>query len=144
MILDPYQISGFIVGEGCFYIDVSKDPSYKCGFQSRICLEIELRDDDEDILQEIKRQLGCGNIHHLKYAKYHKWKPHVKFRTSNFKDIYEKVIPFFKRYTLFGMKKINFDIFCEAAEIIKKDEHKTSEGVQKLLALKSKINRYGK
>jgi hypothetical protein len=103
-----------------------------------------LRDDDEDILHEIKRHLGCGNIYHLKYAKYHKWKPHVKFRTSNFRDIYERVIPFFKRYPLFGMKERNFKIFCEAAEIIRRDEHKTSEGVKKLLALRSQINRYGK
>jgi hypothetical protein len=144
MILDPYQISGFIVGEGCFYIDISKDPSYNCGYQSRLCLEIELRDDDEEILHEIKRHLGCGNIHHLKSAKYHKWKPHVKFRVSNFRDVYEKVIPFFKRYPLFGRKKVNFDIFCEAAEILKNDGHKTVEGVEKLLILKSKINKYGK
>lgn len=143
-MLDPYQVSGFIVGEGCFYLDVSRDPSYNCGFQSRLCFEIELRDDDEDILHEVKRHLGCGNVYRLQYAKYHKWKPHVKFRTSNFKDIYEKVIPFFKRYPLFGMKERNFKIFCEAAEIIKRDEHKTSEGIKKLLALKSQINKYGK
>ena len=144
MFKTPYQISGFVVGEGCFYIDISNDKSYRCGFHCRLGFEIELRDDDEPILQEIKKVIGCGNVYHLEYKKYHKWKPHVKYRVSNFKDIYEKVIPFFKEFQLFGMKLKSFNLLCEAAEIIKNNQHITTEGIERLKIIKSSMNKYGK
>jgi len=143
-MLNPYQIGGFVVGEGCFYIDISKDTSYRCGFHCRLGFEIELRDDDEPILQEIKAILGCGHVYKLEYRRYHKWKPHAKYRVTNFREIYDKVIPFFQQYSLFGQKAKSFECFCRAAEIMQKNQHITQEGIEQLRTIKSSMNKYGK
>ena len=143
-MLDSRQIAGFVVGEGCFYIEVSRDDSYNCGYQCRLGFEIEVRDDDEPILREIQHVLGCGNVYHLDYERYAKWKPHAKYRVSNLKDIYDKVIPFFADDILFGRKKEVYDLFCRAAEIIKAGRHRTPGGVQELLDIKKEMKRYGK
>lgn len=144
MKLHPYQVGGFVVGEGCFYIDISRDSSYSCGYQSRLGFEIELREDDREILEEIQNQLSCGNIYRLEYDRYKKWKPHVKYRVSNFREINEKVIPYFKEGLLFGKKHRQFDLFCEAAVIIEQGLHKVTAGVEKLRDIKRRMNEVGK
>ena len=44
----------------------------------------------EPILEQIQEVLDCGNIYRLNYARYDKWRPHVKHKVSNFTDIYTK------------------------------------------------------
>jgi hypothetical protein len=128
-------ITGFVDGEGCFCISSNKNgPRLP---EVRLLFEIELREDDEEILHKIKEVLGCGTIYHLNYERYQKWRPHVKYKVSNFNDIYTKFIPFFKKYPLQAKKLASFEKFCQAAEIIKAKEHLTTDGIVKIHALKA-------
>ena len=97
-MLDPNYVVGFVDGEGCFAVTINKNGNLL--EEVRLLFEIELRADDEPILKEIQQTLGCGNIYRLKYERYEKWQPHVKLKVSNFSDIYQKIIPFFKTYPL--------------------------------------------
>ena len=56
-------------------------------------------------------------------------------------DNYEKIIPFFKKYIIFGVKSDNFKDWCKAAEIIKAKQHTTEEGLNQIISLKSGINK---
>lgn len=134
-MLNPHYIVGFVDGEGCFCITLNKnEPRLP---EVRLLFEIELREDDEEILHKIKEALDCGNIYRLDYKRYQKWRPHVKYKVSNFQDIYSKVIPFFKEYPLQAKKLASFEKFCLAAEIIKTKEHLTADGIAKIQALKA-------
>jgi hypothetical protein len=135
-MLNPNYIVGFVDGEGCFCITINNNGSRLP--EVRLLFEIELREDDREILVEISKVLDCGNIYHLDYARYKKWRPHVKYKVSNFADIYTKIIPFFKKYPLHAKKHQSFEVFCQAAEIIKAKEHLTKEGINKIQALKHK------
>ena len=135
-MLNPNYIVGFVDGEGCFSITINKNGDRLP--EVRLIFEIELREDDEPILREISKVLDCGNIYRLEYARYAKWRPHVKLKVSNFKDISTKVIPFFKRYPLQAKKRLQFDIFCQVAELIETKQHLTAEGVEKIQALRHK------
>jgi hypothetical protein len=84
-----------------------------------LIFEIELREDDEPILHEIRNVLDCGNIYWLEYGRYAKWRPHVKLKVHNFHDISSKIIPFFKRYPLKAKKCFQFEQLCHVAELIK-------------------------
>lgn len=133
-MLDPNYIVGFVDGEGCFCISQNRN-GHRLP-EVRLLFEIELREDDEPILQQIKETLHCGNIYRLNYERYQKWHPHVKYKVSNFPDIYNKIIPFFKKYPLQAKKALSFEKFCRAAEIIKTKEHLTLAGVEKIQALR--------
>ena len=133
-MLDPQYIVGFVDGEGCFSISMNKNGSRLP--EVRLIFEIELREDDEQILHEIKKVLGCGNIYRLDYARYEKWRPHVKLKVSNFTDISTKIIPFFKQYPLQAKKKLQFDKFCRAAELISKKKHLDANGIAEITELK--------
>lgn len=69
--LNPYYISGFVDGEGCFCVSFNKRKNDR--IEVRLLFEIELREDDLEILERIKTTLDCGNIYHLKYERYKKW-----------------------------------------------------------------------
>lgn len=133
-MLNPHYIVGFVDGEGCFCISFNKNGNRLP--EVRLIFEIELRGDDEPILREIQKVLNCGNIYRLEYARYARWQPHVKLKVSNFTDISQKIIPFFRRYPLQAKKRLQFDRFCFAADLIQAKEHLTAEGVDKIRALK--------
>ena len=133
-MLSPDYIVGFVDGEGCFSISLNKNDDRLP--EVRLIFEIELREDDEPILQEIREALNCGNIYRLEYARYAKWRPHVKLKVSNFTDISTKIIPFFQRYPLQAKKRWQFEQFCQVAELIKTKQHLTPEGIEQIRALK--------
>lgn len=133
-MLSPDYIVGFVDGEGCFCISLNKNGNRLP--EVRLIFEIELRGDDEPILHEIQTVLGCGNIYRLEYARYAKWQPHVKLKVSNFRDISQKIIPFFQRYPPQAKKRLQFAQFCLAAELVRTKKHLTAEGVEQIRALK--------
>jgi hypothetical protein len=133
-MLNPDYIVGFVDGEGCFSISFNKNGNRLP--EVRLIFEIELREDDESILREIQKTLDCGNIYHLEYSRYAKWRPHVKLKVSNFPDISQKIIPFFQQHPLQAKKRLQFEQFCHAAELIKSKQHLTLEGVEKIRALR--------
>lgn len=136
--LNPFYVSGFVDGEGCFAISINRRQGTSRTY-ARLIFEIELREDDKEILYRIQKTLGCGQMYRLDYAKYEKWLPHYKYKVSNFPDVYNKVIPFFKKYKLQGKKKDNFRVFCEVAELIKAKKHLTKEGVEFIIKLRDSV-----
>jgi hypothetical protein len=138
-MLNPHYIVGFVDGEGCFSISLNKNGDRLP--EVRLIFEIELREDDETILHEIRKVLDCGNIYRLEYERYAKWRPHVKLKVSNFADISTKVIPFFKRHPLQAKKRLQFETFCQVAELIKSKQHLKLEGVEQIRALRHKDSR---
>ncbi|PJE67546.1 hypothetical protein COU95_01870 [Candidatus Shapirobacteria bacterium CG10_big_fil_rev_8_21_14_0_10_40_9] len=138
-IISPWYLVGFTEGEGCFAIILSKHKTKKAKRDAGLCFEIELRADDRTILEKFQSKLGCGQIVDLKYERYG-WKPHVKFVVRKQKDLFYKVIPFFRQFSLQGKKRKDFELFCRAAEIIKKREHLSQKGIKKLEKIREFMN----
>ena len=45
------------------------------------------------------------------------------YRVTKFDDIVNKIIPFFKKYLILGVKALDFADFCKAAELMKNKAH---------------------
>lgn len=138
-IISPWYFVGFTEGEGCFAITISKHQTKKIKKDVRLCFEIELRADDRPILEKFQQRFKCGQIYDLKYEHYG-WKPHVKYSVRKNKDLFYKIIPFFRKYSLQGKKSKDFELFCQAAEVIKNKEHLTSGGIEKLEKIREFMN----
>lgn len=143
MKLPGDYVAGFVDGEGCFVIVISKHKTKKLGFDGRVSFQIEVRDDDLEIIRNIQDTLECGRIHYLSYERYG-WYPHVKFMVSAIDDIVNKLIPFFEQYPLRAKKRKSFELFCQAAQVVRDKRHLTIEGIEKLRAIRTKMNKYGK
>ncbi|PIS21586.1 hypothetical protein COT51_02005 [candidate division WWE3 bacterium CG08_land_8_20_14_0_20_41_15] len=138
-IVNPWYIVGFTDGEGCFAILLSKHKTKKARIDANLCYEIELRADDRPVLELIQKRLDCGRIVVLNYERYG-WKPHVKYVVKKQSDIFNKVIPFFKRFPLKGKKGKDFELFCRAADIFRTKQHLSEEGINKLIKLREFMN----
>lgn len=143
------NVSGYVTGEGCFYAESGYDAKYRLKHRIRLAFCIEVRADDRILLDMVKKQLGCGNIYSLDFGRYEgyqdkNWRPHAKLRISNFEDLYDKVIPFFRQHQLFGIKKQAFDVFCKIAEAIRNKEHLEESGLSKVKELVKQLHTFNK
>ena len=57
-----------------------------------------------------------------------------------FADIESKIIPFFQKYPLHGLKRTNFEDYCEIMRLVGSKEHLASEGFDKILGIKEGMN----
>lgn len=146
VIPDPNWFTGFVDGEGCFYVKLSKSNAYLSGFQVGINFLVYQHARDEYLLTSFIEYLGCGKIeiastrspsgdHPLRGRS-----EQVKFVVYKFSDIFEKIIPFFQRHSLQGIKHMDYLDFCQVASIVKEKYHLTPEGVKVIKSLKSGMN----
>ena len=61
-----------------------------------------------------------------------------EFIVTKLQDIIEKIIPFFKKYPIEGVKSLDYAKFCEVAEIMKTGGHLTPEGLEKIMEIKAR------
>jgi len=134
-ISDPQWMAGFTSGEGCFLISISKSPADQLGVKVKLRFKLVQHYRDEKLLISFSGYFSCG-----------KYYPNMKtgvgeFLVEKFSDIDEKIIPFFLKYKITGVKFRDFQDWCKAAEIIKKKDHLTTEGLEQLRELKLGMNR---
>lgn len=137
-IPDPYWISGFTDGDGSFFVNVYKANDTKINFRVRLMFRIAQHDRDLNLLKLIIQYLNCGNIQREGYSGSHK--QIIDVNVSKFSDIYTIIIPFFKKYNLKGIKCLDFIDFCKVAELMHNNEHKTLEGMNRIIQIKANMN----
>src|SRR5690606_13881082 len=84
-------------------------------------------------LEEFRKRVGCGYLkpNHAKNPRDKSWILIVKNRT----DLKEKLIPFFKKHTLFTSKRNDFEIFEKVLTIIESNEHLKESGFREIVEL---------
>lgn len=63
-----------------------------------------------------------------------------RYRVSKFSDISAKIIPFFKKYPIFGIKSKDFTDFCTVVELMNNKKHLSHEGIEEIRKVKSGTN----
>lgn len=132
--IHPWWVAGFTEGEGCFNVVVTKSPHTKSGFLVSLCFQITQHFRDIVLMQNLINFWGCGRVSKRSNTEA------VDFLTTKFSDLTDKIIPFFERIPLQGLKYKNFADFSKIAEIIKVKEHLTPEGLEKIIQLKAGMN----
>lgn len=78
---------------------------------------------DELLLKSFISFFNCG--------KAYVFKDYVEYQCTSYKDIDEKIIPFFTKYPVIGVKHEDYKDWVKAAELIKTKSHLTKEGFEK-------------
>jgi LAGLIDADG DNA endonuclease family protein len=133
--IDLYWIAGFFSGEGCFYINITKAIDYKIGYSIRLQIIFSQHSRDKILLNKLMNTLKCGRV--FKHPK----RDIMSLVISNFEDIYTKIIPLFNEYKIKGIKSLDYEDFCKAAEIVKKGDHIKLVGLEQIKLIKSKMNK---
>ena len=131
-IPDSNWVAGFASGEGCLLVRIFESASHKIGYQVQLRFQITQHNRDKNLMEKLVEYLGCGFISERGDI--------VDFHVTNFNDIYYKIIPFFEKYQIIGVKLENFNDFCKIANLVNNKEHLTLEGLTKIRELKLKMN----
>jgi len=134
--IHPYWFTGFVDGEGFFYVKSLKNKNYSTGFNVTMVFSVFQHARDKALLTKFIHYLGCGRIEITST------RPNgVNFTVSKFRDIEDKIIPFFHSYPLQGIKSMDYLDFAKVAKIIEIKGHLTMDGIKKINSLKSGMNR---
>ncbi len=129
-------IVGFVDGEGCFSISVFKNRTSKSGFQVMPEFVVTQGKKSLNVLEEIKNFFQCGSI--FINRRYDNHKENIyRFCVRSFKDLDEKIIPFFKQNQLKTQKVKDFELFCKVVEMMRNRQHLTTEGLELIKQLKN-------
>lgn len=133
-------IAGFIDGEGCFFLTYRKEvkrnrlgnPKY---YRWSAGFAMTLREDDVEILKQIRDTLECGNVYFLN-TKDNRAGRQAYFGVQNIDDAYNKILPFFRKFPLRAKKRYDFGLWSKALELIytkKKDRESYTTKDHRLL-----------
>ena len=141
--LNPHYVVGFIDGEGSFSISIGKHKTTRSGFDVRPEFEIELRKDDQEILERILITIGCGRIFDCSYDRYG-WFPHAKYKITSNKDLRDYLFPFLDAYSLQAKKREMYKRFKAIVLMVLDKKHLTSTGLKKIIKIRKELRSFGK
>ena len=135
-IPDPYWLAGFTSGEGSFVIRIEKSLTHLLGFQILLRFTLSQHYRDKQLMESLIKYLNCGNIEKVSTRS-----GIVTFVVYKFHDIFEKIIPFFQKYQIIGIKSEDFKDFFLVAYLMKEKKHLTKEGLDKIKKIKAGMNK---
>ena len=132
--LSPDWIVGFIDGEGCFHVGISRHGDLRSGYQILPELTVVQHQRDIDLLYELRSVMKCGVVRRNHGDRF-------CWRVRNLKNLTETIIPFFEKYPLRSKKEIEFLRFRKIVMMMQKGEHLTEDGFSKIVKIASEMNR---
>jgi hypothetical protein len=130
--LNPYYITGFTDGEGCFFVGVSPDSKSKTGYRVKASFQIGLHLKDLALLKQIQLFFGVGKISKLGAES-------VQFRVYALEDL-KVIIHHFDKYPLLTNKQSDYLLFKEVVSLVQEGKHLTLEGLNKIVSIKAVLN----
>jgi len=127
-IQDPHWLSGFTTAEGCFMVRVYESYSIY-----QLIFKLSQHSRDEQLMRSLIQYWDCGNVY--------KYREAIEFRIHKFSDITDKIIPFFNKYPIHGIKALDYADFVKAADIMKVKGHLTAEGLDQIRRIKAGMNK---
>lgn len=136
--INPNWIAGLTSGDGCFHISIRNSPTTKWGKSVVLKFHIVQHSKDIELMEMLISTLGCGRIElRLNQSA-------VYFVVTNFKDVFEKIIPLFNKYPIKGVKALDFADFKKVLGLMHNKEHLTEQGLSKIQSIKLSMNSFRK
>jgi len=131
--LNPAWVTGFVDGEGCFTISISKDKIKKIGWHVKLSFEIILHSKYKVLLEKIKNFFfDVGSITKNSLTKLH-------YRVQSINDL-EVIIDHFDNFPLLTQKLADYKLFKQAYNLMLNKKYLTEEGLEKFVAIKASMN----
>lgn len=130
--LNPYYVTGFTDGEGCFFVGVSPDSKSKTDFRVKAIFQIGVHIKDIALLEEIKLFFNVGNISKL-------GSDSIQYRVTGINDL-KVIVNHFDQFPLLTYKQSDYLLFKQVVELIEEKKHLTLEGLNCIISIKASLN----
>ena len=134
VIRDPHWVVGFTSAEGCLFVNIF-NVTTKVGVAVQLIFQLTQHCRDKQLMVSLIKYLDCGNVF--------KNRETVNLIETKFENLNNKIIPFFQKYQILGIKYEDFKDFCLVAYLMKEKKHLTEEGLVllKIRKIKAGMNR---
>ena len=112
---------------------VRKANKYAAGFQISLSFIVTQHNRDELLLQKFIEYFGCGILYRKKEV--------FEYRVTKLSDFVEKILPFFDKYPVLGIKYLDYQDFCKVVSLMQTQAHLTKKGVDAIMTIKRGMNR---
>lgn len=137
MDLHPMWVSGFVDGEGTFYVGVNRNTTMTIGYQVLPEFRVVQHQKDVQLLFKLKRFFSSGVV-----RKNHEDRMELRIRKLD--ALQDIVIPFFETNPLQTQKKHDFIKFAKIVRFISQGSHLTRNGLIEIIDVASQMNRADK
>ena len=134
MNLHAEWITGFVDGEGCFYVGINAHPEMTAGYQVLPEFTVVQHERDVQILHALKAYFGCGVVR-VNHG------DRMAYRVRKLKDLLEIIVPFFMKHPLKTKKNVDFRKFRTVLLQMEKGINLTGEGIEEIRNIASEMNR---
>ena len=134
-IPDPMWIAGFTSAEGCFLVNIKQSKTISLGYQTFLRFQITQHIRDRFLLINIINYLGCGHLREGKNVEF------LDIEVQKLSDIHDKIIPFFIKYPILGVKALDYADFTKIADLMKDKSHLNEKGLDQIRKIKAGMNR---
>lgn len=134
MNLEAQWVTGFVDGEGCFHVGISKHSGMTMGYQVLPELTVVQHKRDVQVLHALKAYFGCGVVR-TNHA------DRMCFRVRNMDHLKNVIVPFFDKHPLKTKKRIDFEFFKSVLSMMEVGDHLHEAGLMKIREAAPKMNR---
>ena len=132
-IQDPNWLSGFVSAEGSFMVSIRKSSNSKLGSHVQLIFSLAQHSRDEHLIKSLMNYLECGT--------FSQYKEGVYFKVTKFSDICNKIVPFFDKFPIQGVKYKDYLDFIKIKNLVESKAHLTETGLNIIIEIKSGMNR---
>lgn len=134
MKLEAQWVTGFVDGEGCFHVGISKDPEMTLGYKVLPEFTVVQHERDVQILHGLKEYFGCGVVRSNHDDR-------MCFRVRDKNHLLGVIVPFFLKHPLKTKKRQDFEVFKSVLLMMDAGEHLSEQGLNKIREAAAKMNR---
>lgn len=139
-------VTGFVDGEGCFSIGLTRQPDrvsrkgYRTGFQVSHDFVVSQGAKSVHVLHQLRAFFGVGRVHIN--SRHDNHREHMyRYSVCRRADLVEVVIPFFTKHPLRSAKQRDFEGFTRCVELMKDHRHTTPQGLIEIVEIMQTMNR---
>jgi hypothetical protein len=133
-IFHPAWVTGFIDGEGTFFVDLLKNKTMALGIQVQLQFSITQHIRDANLMRSLVDFFGAGIVVPDGPTK-------VQYRIRRFADFEQCLFPLLDEYPLMTQKRLDAEAFRKVHALMKDGQHLTPDGLDEIRAIKSTMNR---
>ena len=134
MELDASWVTGFVDGEGCFHVGISRHGQMANGVQILPEFTVVQHERDAQLLYALKRHFGCGVVRTNHGDR-------LAYRVRDRRHLVDRIVPFFVKHRLLSRKRADFEKFRRVLRLMERDRHLTAEGIEEIRAIAGQMNR---
>jgi LAGLIDADG endonuclease len=130
-----HYIAGFVEGEGSFNVPIVREIDRLLPF--RVSLSFNVSQVGRESADLLKKTLGVGRIRGRRDGVFY-------YEVTRANHLNAVVFPFFDCFPLRGPKANDLNIFKQITQLVLSGRHRTRDGFEEILYLRTPMNRGGK